>query len=96
MRSLEAIKRNWKYHEDTIKAEVGYRVSRNKEDNDLRLLRDGNDPIMIAIIMDYETFLENLFENEAFGVCEVFTTTKGNKFLYARDEEADEDYLIKC
>ena len=87
--------KSWKIHEDTIKAKEGYRVHKVKTDSSLRVLRDGEEIVMVARIMTYSEFMDELDENECFGVCEVFHTVKGNKFLYARDEEGDDDYLIK-
>ena len=34
-------------------------------------------------------------EDEMFRRCEVFTTVKGNQFIYWRDEEIDADYITK-
>lgn len=50
---------------------------------------------MIAEVMELNEFEQELSENECFRVCEVFTTLKGNKYIYCRDEEADIDYLVK-
>ena len=86
---------SWKFQKDTINAKEGYRVHKVKTDSSLRVLRDGEEIVMVARIMTYSEFMDELEENECFGVCEVFHTVKGNKFLYARDEEGDDDYLIK-
>lgn len=86
---------SWKFQKDTINAKEGYRVRKVKTDSSLRVLTDGKEIVMVARIMTYSEFLDELEENECFGVCEVFHTVKGNKFLYARDEEGDDDYLIK-
>ena len=86
---------SWKFQKDTINAKEGYRVRKVKTDSSLRVLTDGKEIVMVARIMTYSEFMDELEENECFGVCEVFHTVKGNKFLYARDEEGDDDYLIK-
>ena len=86
---------SWKFQKDTINAKEGYRVRKVKTDSSLRVLRDGEEIVMVARIMTYSEFMDELEENECFGVCEVFHTVKGNKYMYARDEEGDEDYLIK-
>lgn len=87
--------KNWLFHEDTIKAHVGYKVRKVKNDTSLRILVDGEAIIMVAQIMTFSEFVDELEGNECFHVCEVFHTVKGNKYLYARDEECDDDYLIK-
>ena len=87
--------KSWKFQEDTLKAKEGYRVHKVKTDNYLRVLTDGDEIVMVARIMTYSEFMAELDCNECFRVCEVFHTVKGNKFLYARDEEGDDDYLIK-
>ena len=86
---------SWKFQKDTINAKDGYRVRKVKTDSSLRVLTDGKEIVMVARIMTYSEFMDELEENECFGVCEVFHTVKGNKFIYARDEEGDDDYLIK-
>lgn len=86
----------WKLHKDTIKAKEGYKIRfpKNKLKN-VRYLYDGENLIMIAEVMELNEFEQELSENECFRVCEVFTTLKGNKYIYCRDEEADIDYLVK-
>lgn len=86
----------WKLHKDTIKAKEGYKIRfpKNKLKN-VKYLFDGENFIMIAEVMELNEFEKELSENECFGVCEVFTTLKGNKYIYCRDEEADIDYLVK-
>ena len=86
----------------TINAKNGYRVRKyfvdkegRKVDERMRFLYDGDNLVMEAYTMSYEDFLDNMEDNEEFGYLEVFETIHGNKYIYARDEEADEDYLIK-
>lgn len=95
MNELQVEKTYWLFHEDTIKAHVGYKVRKVKNDAYLRVLVDGEIIIMVARIMTFSELMDELEGNECFHVCEVFHTVLGNKFLYARDEEGDDDYLIK-
>lgn len=87
--------KRWKYHKDTIEAKEGYRIRKVKSDDSLRVLTDGEEVVMVARVMSYSEFMDELEGNECFGVCEVFHTVKGNKFLYAVDVEGGDDYLIK-
>lgn len=84
---------------DTIKAKVGYTVKNNYHDKrtgeKVWVLFDGDEMIMAAHIMSLEDHIENMKGNECYHICEEFHTVKGNKFIYSRDEEIDEDYLIK-
>lgn len=82
----------------TITAKIGYRVKRvkNLETGETKLgLYDGDRLIMVADRMSVEEFDNAQENNEAFNLCEVFTTVAGNVFAYWRDEELDEDYLTK-
>ena len=87
-----------KNYKITIKAKEGYNVRTGHESGSMReikRLRDGNEIIMDAYAMTYEDFLDNMEDNEMFTHLETFKTIKGNKFIYARDNEINEDYLIK-
>lgn len=82
----------------TISARIGYKVRRvkNLETGETKLgLYDGDRLIMVADRMDIEEFNDAKENNEAYNLCEVFTTVAGNVFAYWRDEELDEDYLTK-
>ena len=81
---------------DTIIAKEGYKIRfpKNKLEN-VRYLYDGENLIMIAKVMELNEFEKELSENECFRVYEIFTTLKGNKYIFCRDEEADIDYLVK-
>lgn len=82
----------------TISARIGYRVKRvkNLETGETKLgLYDGDRLIMVADRMSVEEFDDAQENNEAFNLCEVFRTVKGNTFVYWRDEETDSDYLTK-
>lgn len=82
----------------TITAKIGYRVKRvkNLETGETKLgLYDGDRLIMVADQMSVEAFDDAQENNEAFNLCEVFTTIAGNIFAYWRDEELDEDYITK-
>lgn len=87
---------------DTIKAKNGYvvrhfvgmKVEGYKEPC---ALRDGEELVMLADLRPYHDYVNEVMfgGNEAARMCEKFTTSKGNEFIYWRDEEADEDYLSK-
>lgn len=82
----------------TIKAKTGYRVRKctHRETGETwAKLFDGEDLIMIAKFISKAELQNETRDNEAFHICEVFLTAKGNKFVYARDEEVDEDFLCK-
>ena len=82
----------------TIMANIGYRVKRvvNVITGELALMvYDGNQPIMVAHAATVEEYTDNRENNEAFCLCEIFKTVKGNVFAYWRDEELDEDYITK-
>lgn len=82
----------------TITAKIGYRVKRvvNVITGEHALMvYDGNQPIMVAHAATVEEYTDNRENNEAFCLCEIFKTVKGNTFAYWRDEEVDGDYLTK-
>lgn len=88
---------------DTIKARSmpGYRMIRECDpvsgDPTGYYLFDGEEFIMYAHYATWETYVSDvqLNSNEAARLCEVFTTRKGNQFIYWRDEEIDADYLTR-
>ena len=96
---------------NTIKAKNGYRVIKPKQETELyslatwnfeetdadnvRVVVDGNDVIMFALLVPYADFLDEKRGNECFNLYEVFTTKKGNQYVYWRDEEIDEDRITK-
>ena len=83
---------------DTIKAENGYIVKhvRHKYTGEkFLLLCDGEKELMIATPMTREDYEDEFENNEMFHIVEIFTTLKGNKFYYCRDEEINVDYLVK-
>lgn len=82
----------------TIAARIGYKVRRvkNLETAETKFgVYDGDHLIMVADQMSVEEFNDAKENNEAYNLCEVFTTVAGNVFAYWRDEELDEDYLTK-
>jgi hypothetical protein len=82
----------------TISARIGYKVRRvkNLETGETKFgVYDGDHLIMVADQMSVEAFDDAQENNEAFNLCEVFTTIAGNIFAYWRDEELDEDYITK-
>ena len=96
---------------NTIKAKTGYRVITPRKgfplydmatyhfdevDADMvRVVADGDDVIMFALLVPYADYLAEKEGNECFNLCEVFTTRKGNQYIYWRDEEIDEDRITR-
>ena len=84
---------------NTINAKIGYTVKNNYHDiwtgEKVRVLFDGDDLLFVGHIMTLEDHKDEMLNNEMYHVVEIFTTVKGNQFIYSRDEEADIDYLIK-
>lgn len=85
---------------DTIKPKVCYWIGTNKAikeeyGENAKALMDGQNVVMICFKMSLEDYNYNKKENECFEKCEVFTTQKGNKYIYWRDNELDEDYITK-
>ena len=82
----------------TIRAKNGYTVKKfvNRETGEVkRILRDGDDIIMIADIASIEQYQDDIKNNEGFVFCECFETVKGIKYIYYLDTELDIDYLVK-
>ena len=82
----------------TIRAKNGYTVKLlvNLERGEVkRILRDGDDIIMIANIASIEQYQDDIKNNEGFVFCECFETVKGTKYIYYLDTELDIDYLVK-
>ena len=82
---------------NTIKAKVGYEVRHLKSKPDTVRVYDGDNFIFEGEMRTYEDYVDELVNagNEAAHKCEVFTTVKGNQFVYWRDEEADWDLITK-
>ena len=82
---------------NTIKAKVGYIVKRRKSDPTQVRVYDGEDFLFEGEMRSYEDYVEEVVNegNEMAVKYEVFTTTKGNQFVYWRDEEADWDLITK-
>ena len=81
---------------DTIKATYGYRVvkARNTDTGDeVYIICDGCYKLFIAHKRSYDDYKDEERNNEMFMFCEVFTTIKGNQFIYWRDDEIDADYI---
>ena len=83
---------------DTIKAKEGYRVVKVRnivtQEEGYRI-DDGCEPLFVAQKRSYEDYLYEKDDNEMFNLCEIFTTLKGNQYIYWRDEEIDADYITK-
>lgn len=82
---------------NTIKAKNGYIVKRLKSDPTQVRVYDGEVFLFEGERRSYEDYVEEVVNagNEAAHKCEVFTTVKGNQFVYWRDEEADWDLITK-
>lgn len=83
---------------NTIKAKDGYhvrKIRKNVAGEELYRIYDGAQPLFIAQKIDWEDYKDEKEQNECFNLCEVFTTEKGNQFIYWRDEEIDADYITK-
>ena len=82
---------------NTIKAKVGYVIwYRRKEPNKV-IICDGDDVLFRGERRSWEDYKEEVLDdgNEMAHKVEVFTTVKGNQFIYWRDEESDEDFITK-
>ena len=66
-----------------------------KVDEFTRMVRDGNECVMVCTLTPYCEFKDNELNNECFELCEVFTSVSGNQFVYWRDNEFDIDYISK-
>lgn len=89
-----------KLKKDTIKAINGYRVlickdKENGEHSTKRAVYDGTMFVMFAERKGAGDFIDNALENECFELCEVFTTERGGRYVYWRDNELDEDYITR-
>jgi len=83
---------------DTIKAKDGYHVVKVRNiatGEEGYRIDDGYNPLFVAQKRSYEDYKDEERQNEMFRRCEVFTTIKGNQFIYWRDEEIDADYITK-
>ena len=82
---------------NTIKAKVGYVVWHRKNNPDKITVCDGDDILFKGEQRSWEDYKDEVLDegNEMAHKCEVFTTVKGNQFIYWRDEESDEDFITK-
>lgn len=83
---------------DTIKAKDGYHVVKVRNiatGEEGYRIDDGCNPLFVAQKRSYEDYKDEERQNEMFRRCEVFTTVKGNQFIYWRDEEIDANYITK-
>lgn len=83
---------------NTIKAKYGYRVRKvvNIDTGDEGFgVYDGSNLLFVGTKRPYSEYKDDERNNEMFRFCEIFTTVKGNQFIYWRDEEIDEDYITK-
>ena len=83
---------------DTIKSKDGYHVRKVRNiftGTEGYRIDDGGNPLFVAQKRSYNEYQDEMCNNERFSQCEVFTTVKGNQFIYWRDEEIDADYITK-
>lgn len=83
---------------DTIKAKDGYHVVKVRNiatGEEGYRIDDGCNPLFVAQKRSYEDYQDEKQQNECFNQCEVFSTVRGNQFIYWRDEEIDADYITK-
>lgn len=82
---------------NTIKAKVGYVIWFKKSKPDKVIVCDGDDVLFEGEKRSWEDYKHEVLDewNEMAHKVEVFTTVKGNQFIYWRDEEADEDFVTK-
>lgn len=83
---------------DTINAKYGYTVTKvlNIITGEIKyMIKDGNEKLFVAQLVSEEDYKAEKEQNEAFYFCEKFTSTKGNQYIYWRDNELNEDYITK-
>ena len=82
---------------DTIKANVGYKIRQNKYDNSVKYVYDGEKYLFEAVQRSWDDYTDECVNgsNEMALQQEVFTTVKGNQFIYWIDLETDEDFVTK-
>ena len=82
---------------NTIKAKVGYVIWSKKSKPNKVIVCDGDDVLFEGERRSWEDYKNEVLDygNEMAHKVEVFTTVKGNQFIYWRDEETDEDFITK-
>ena len=83
---------------DSIKAREYFHVKRGAESDtgrEMRGIYDGDELICAGYVMTEQDHADNMDGNECYQIIEVFTTRKGNQFIYSTDWEIDEYYIIK-
>ncbi len=87
---------------DTIKAKIGYKVKylqnkETKEKTGFANVYDGEVKLYKAEMRTYEDYKDEVLQknNECAVFMEIFTTEKGNQFIYWADIETNEDFLTK-
>lgn len=82
---------------NTIRAKDGYKVRHGKKDKNNIWVYDGKKLLFRGRLRtwnDYNDECKN-GNNEMAVKMEVFTTVKGNQFIYWADLETDEDFITK-
>ena len=82
---------------NTIKAKVGYVIWHYASEPNKLIVCDGDDVLFEGERRSWEDYKEEVLDegNEMAHKVEVFTTVKGNQFIYWRDEESNEDFITK-
>ena len=82
---------------NTIKWKVGYVILFKKSKPNKVIVCDGDDVLFEGERRSWEDYKDEVLDdgNEMAHKVEVFTTVKGNQFIYWRDEETDEDFITK-
>lgn len=87
---------------DTIKAKIGYKVKylRHKstqEPTGFANVYDSEEKLFRAEMRTFEDYEDEVLQenNECARLLEIFTTEKGNQFIYWVDVETGENFLTK-
>lgn len=83
---------------DTIKAMNGYHVRRVTHaitGEEAWRVDDGGYPLMVVQKKSWEEYLDGKEGNEGFCLFEIFTTVKGNQYVYWTDDvdELERDFI---
>lgn len=91
-------KKGDKTMKDTIKSKNGFSVvHKPKTPENIRYIKDGSTYLFRAVLRTMEDYIDEYINgnNECAVKCEVFTTIKGNQFIYWTDTETGEDFITK-
>lgn len=78
---------------NTIKAQIGYAVKYGTiKGEKAALIKDGERKLFVALVKSEDEMKAEKKGNEEFHIEEVFTTIKGNQFIYWRDVVGEGDW----